>query len=68
MSVIIMCPTCMVCSSRGEVAVTMEEYNRLMTGALISDHTFPDMTADVREMLISGIHPECFDEMVGDEE
>jgi hypothetical protein len=36
-------------------------------GALIQD-ALPELDADQRELLVSGIHPECWAKMFGDED
>lgn len=36
-------------------------------GAMIQD-AFPDATADVREVIKSGIHGKCWDNLFGEEE
>lgn len=50
---------CPRCKKVGYIAVSTEAYNAWKDGAYIQD-AFPDMSADVREMLVSGIDPECW--------
>lgn len=37
------------------------------SGALVQD-AFPDESIERREMIISGVHPKCFEDMYGEEE
>lgn len=63
-TVTIKTPTCIVCRKPGEIVLTEDQYNRLKSGAAIQE-ALPELTADERELLISGIHPNCWDEMFG---
>lgn len=53
------CPPCPVCGKRATVTVNGEGYRRWHSGELIQ-HAFPAMTADMRELLISGTHHDCY--------
>lgn len=50
---------CPRCGKGSYVAVSTEAYEAWQGGMYIQD-AFPDMSADVREMLVSGIDPECW--------
>jgi len=57
-------PTCGMCGEQGVVevpAVGVLEWN---FGKHIQD-AFPDLDIAIREQLISGTHPKCWDEMTG---
>lgn len=56
--------TCCVCGKEASVTVDREGYDRWIGGAHVQ-HVFRDMSADDREILISGTHPECWDELFG---
>lgn len=53
---------CPICHEEHEVGVYQDDYLRWCDGALAQD-AFPYLTADEREMLISGICPTCWDKM-----
>jgi hypothetical protein len=65
-------PPCFHCNEGGEVEVDTQAYwawtladdNDPMRHA---QYAFPNLSADVREMLISGTHPKCWTEMFGEE-
>lgn len=58
-------PECFHCGRPGIVFVNVDGYVAWMKGKLIQE-AFPEMPAERREQLLSGIHPECFDEMYSD--
>lgn len=58
---------CPFCGHANEVAVNEADYWDWQDGALVQD-AFPYLTADEREMLISGICPTCWAETFGDED
>ncbi len=59
---------CPVCGERSTVEVPLDGYIRWQgEGALIQD-AFPDFTPDEREVLITGYHPACWDDIFGEEE
>lgn len=55
------------CGKVNEVRVEVEAYNRWQGGELIQV-VFPDLSAEERELLISGTCPSCWDAMFGEEE
>jgi hypothetical protein len=59
---------CIRCNETSSITVDADSYTKwAVFGELIQD-AFPDMTADNRELLISGIHPACWDAMFNTEE
>ena len=60
-SVVTSCP---FCGHAHEVEVNEADYWDWQDGVLAQD-AFPYLSADEREMLISGICPKCWDEMFG---
>lgn len=68
--------TCPYCRKPSEIVVDADRYERWQEGkrrgesAAISgiQVIFPDLTADEREVLISGTHPECWDRLFPPEE
>jgi hypothetical protein len=58
---------CFHCGKGGEVEVLAEDLARYHAGALIQV-AFPEMHRALREQLISGTHPECWDQLFGSPE
>jgi len=58
---------CMHCGKASEMEVDSVAFHRWLGGALIQV-AFPEFDDGERELLKSGIHPDCWDEMFGDEE
>ena len=58
---------CPFCHKAHEVAVNEMDYLDWQDGKLAQD-AFPYLSADEREMLISGICPTCWDGMFGSDE
>ena len=56
---------CPYCGKRAEATVPVDGYNAWMRGTLIQD-ALPDTSPDDREILVSGMHPECWDLMFDD--
>ena len=53
---------CMQCGNSSELTVPAEGLAEWTAGAFVQ-HAFPTLSADEREMLISGTHPTCWDQM-----
>lgn len=60
-SVITVCP---ICGQAHEIEVNEMDYWDWKDGAFVQD-AFPYLSAEVREMLISGICPSCWSNMFG---
>ena len=58
---------CLHCNGTSALSVDAGAYRRWKSGVLIQE-AFPDMTADDRELLISGIHPACWHLLFGDDQ
>jgi hypothetical protein len=56
--------TCIHCKKPARVEVPREQYEAWRSGVL-AQNAFPQLSADEREMIISGTHPECWDAMFG---
>jgi hypothetical protein len=54
--------TCGVCNNFDVLTLNRIAIERWQAGELIQD-TFPDMSLGDRELLISGIHPACWDKL-----
>ena len=50
---------CFHCHQVSEVKVLKSDYDRWHAGAMIQE-AFPEMPLDQRELLQTGIHPECW--------
>lgn len=59
--------TCCVCYKEASITVDRERYQQWIGGAHVQ-LVFPDLSADDREILISGTHPECWDVLFGKED
>ena len=54
--------TCRFCGKEITVQAEEEKFSRLDAGAHVQD-VFPDLGVNYRELMISGICGECFDQM-----
>lgn len=55
--------TCPCCGKEQVVTVDVNRYEAWRRGELMIQHALPDLTPDQREVLLSGICPECWDKM-----
>ena len=60
-------PTCMHCGNGSQTRVDWLAYALWQGGDLIQ-HAFPHLNASQREMMISGTHPYCWKEMMGEDD
>lgn len=58
-------PECIVCGNGSQLRVDWLKYKMWQGGALI-DRVFPNMSAEHREMMISGTHPYCWTQIMPD--
>lgn len=58
---------CMLCGNASAVELTVQEAEALASGAYIQD-ALSSRDAGFRELVISGTHPACWDEMFGSDE
>lgn len=58
---------CPFCGEEHTVEVRLEDYHAYRQGGLAQD-CFPYLSAGEREMLISGVCPQCWDDMFGSDE
>ena len=59
---------CMLCGKPNGITVSLEGYNKWKVGGMFVQDAFPELTADEREVLISGSHPDCFDEAFAEDD
>lgn len=64
-TVVTVCP---MCGHANEVAVNEEDYFAWSFDGVLAQDAFPYLSADEREMLISGICPKCWNKLFGEEE
>ena len=57
--------TCPLCREETAITESEEKYRVWRSGAPIQD-VWPELDVDVRELYISGTHPECWDELFGE--
>lgn len=58
---------CKLCKTSRTIEVKKDDYEKVQQGEHIQN-AMPYLTADERELLISGICGTCFDEMFGDDD
>lgn len=59
---------CPFCGSVNEVVIEEKDWYDWQFNAVLAQDAFPYLTADERELLISGICPDCWGGMFGEEE
>jgi hypothetical protein len=59
---------CVFCKNIWEVTIKAEDIDKFFDGNELVQNAFPYLSADEREMLISGICPDCWNGMFGQEE
>lgn len=59
-------PACQVCGETSSVEVRRVDHHRWKAGDLIQQ-AFPEMPADQRELLQTGIHPTCWNTLFGED-
>lgn len=59
---------CPFCGKAHEVMVYEDDFDAWQNGDLFAQEAFPYLTAGEREILISGICPQCWDNVFGEEE
>jgi hypothetical protein len=54
---------CVHCQTEGHYVLTPDQYNDIYLCGRLIQEVFPELSADEREFMISGIHPACWDDM-----
>lgn len=57
---------CPVCFKTGSIMVNEDELFSYLRGNYVRD-AFKSLTVPLREQIISGVHPECWESMFGQE-
>lgn len=65
----LVCRPCFVCGKQAivEIPATDEQLDEYELGYKNIQTVFPDLAPEIREMMISGTHPACFEKMFEDE-
>lgn len=63
----VICPPCPVCGKSAVLEVPTAGLEAHKRGALTQE-AFPELDRAQREMLITGTHPTCWDELFGEDE
>lgn len=58
--------TCGWCSKQGTVQVMEDDFWSWKNKTKLAQEAFPYLSAPLREQVITGTHPECWNEMFGD--
>lgn len=61
--------TCPVCGKETVITVNKDAYEKYQNGGLVQN-CFPELSPEIREMLITGICPTCWDKImnIGEDE
>ena len=62
-TVLMRTPTCSICKKTDFVEVSADGYVARKKGALIQE-AFPELDKALREQILSGTHPKCWESMV----
>lgn len=60
-------PRCVVCGKKGEVGAILGQIMQWVKGVPVQN-AFPDMEPGLREQLINGTHPACFDALFDEDD
>jgi len=63
----VMTPRCQMCKQHGVVEVDERGWAMFQMGANVQD-AFPDLDADQRELLLTGTHAHCWEQIFGSED
>ena len=66
-NVLISTPLCIHCDGTSYRFISVSEFERLHAGEAVRS-VFPDIYRDEVELLITGIHSDCWDDMFGDDD
>lgn len=64
--VIVATPRCVMCGKYGSVSMDRIEYERWKGGELLQ-YAAKSLSADEREQVLTGTHPLCWYQLIGDE-
>lgn len=61
-------PACLHCDKTSTVELTDDEYHRMYRQSMLIQHALPDRDAGFRELMMTGTHPKCWEEIFADED
>ena len=64
-TIIVTSPTCVLCKKNNKIIVDRSKYESWDSGNLLIQDAFPVLNQDEREMIMTGIHSECWNKMFG---
>lgn len=56
------CKPCVVCHEQSRLMISVDGYEAWRAGVHVQD-AFPGLSSDIRELLISGTHSQCFNKL-----
>jgi hypothetical protein len=59
---------CIHCNNETQFLMTQDDYDRWKVNGEYIQNVFPEEPKDIREWMISGTHPKCWDEMFPEED
>lgn len=65
---IVITSICPICGRLVDTKVELEQYEAYMYGEMLAQDAFPTLSATDRETIISGMCPECQDEIFGNDD
>ena len=61
--------TCVYCNEKAFIEIIdVNKCEQWMKAEILAQQAFPELPTEIREQLISGTHPKCWDEMFSDDE
>lgn len=60
-TIVVQCRTCCVCGESSKIEIPTDGYLAWSDGGEYIEDAFPTLSADERELLITGTHSECWD-------
>ena len=57
--------TCLHCNNEVYFLMTQDQYDRWKVKRDFVQHVFPHLDLEIREWMISGTHPECWQQLFG---
>jgi hypothetical protein len=58
-------PPCPLCGKTTILVADIDKVRNWRKGKYVQ-HVWPELSADIREVVITGTHPECWDELMSD--
>jgi hypothetical protein len=55
--------TCRMCGVANDITLDFQSYMKHYTGEYLIQDIWPNLSADERELILTGIHPVCWEKM-----